>query len=191
MLPFEGQEWFRAGALQGHEIDGLCADKLDVGAGGVEVGVVGDDVALFAHDVEEDALGGAALVGGDDVGVAEDVLDGLLEAVEALAAGVAFVAFHDRGPLVRGHGAGAGVGEQIDEHVVGVEQEEVVMRGAQQVASRWARVVQWMGSTLLMRKGSMMVLASTQKSRRDNGSSRSLPRDRARLRTTPGLLAIF
>jgi hypothetical protein len=33
---------------------------------------------------------------------------------------------------VRGHGAGAGVGEQVDEHIVGVEQEQIVMRGAEQ-----------------------------------------------------------
>ena len=128
------------------EIDGLGADEFDVGAGGVEVRVVGDDVALLAGHAEEDALGGAALVRGDDVLVAEDVLDGIFEAVEAAAAGVALVAFHDGGPLVGGHGAGAGVGEQIDEHIVGREQEEVVVRGCRAAAraargwsSEWAR----------------------------------------------------
>jgi hypothetical protein len=97
------------------------------------VGVVGDDVALLAHDVEQDALGCAALVGGDDVTVAGDVLDGALEVMEALAARIALIAFHDAGPLVGGHGAGSRVGEQIDEDVVGFEKEEVVVRGAEKL----------------------------------------------------------
>ena len=88
---------------------------------------------------EEDALGGAALVRGNDVLVAEDVLHGIAEAVEAAAAGVAFVAFHDGGPLMGGHGAGAGVGEQIDEHVVGGQQEEVVVRGPEKFFALRAR----------------------------------------------------
>ena len=120
-------------AFGDQQVDGFGADEFDVGAGGVEVGVVGDDVAFLAGDAEQDALGGAALVRGDDVLVAEDVLDGVAETIEAAAAGVALVAFHDRRPLMRGHGAGAGVGEQIDEHIVGWKQEEVVVRGAQKL----------------------------------------------------------
>ena len=119
-------------AFGGEQVDGFGAGEFDVGAGGVEVGVVGNDHALAAGDSEENALGGAALVRGDHVLVAEDVLDGVAEADEAAAAGVALVAFHDRGPLVRGHGAGAGVGEQVDEDVVGREQEQVVVRGAEE-----------------------------------------------------------
>ena len=56
-----------------------------------------------------------------------------LKRVEAAAAGVAFVAFHDRGPLVRGHGAGAGIGEQVDQDIVGGQQEQVVVRGVEQL----------------------------------------------------------
>ncbi len=82
---------------------------------------------------EQDAFGGAALVRGDHVLVAEDVLDGIAKAVEAAAAGVALVAFHDGGPLVRGHGAGAGIGEQVDEDVVRREQKQIVVRGTQQM----------------------------------------------------------
>ena len=89
--------------------------------------------------------------------VAEDFLDGIFEAVEAAAAGVAFVAFHDGGPLVRGHGAGAGIGEQVDQDIVGGQKEQVVVRGFEQLLALLQRVVQRMGSTLLMRKGSMMV----------------------------------
>jgi hypothetical protein len=53
--------------------------------------------------------------------------------VEAFASGVRLVALHDACPLVGGHGAGAGVGEQVDEDVVGFKQEEVVMRGAKEL----------------------------------------------------------
>ena len=109
------------------QIDGFGADELHVGAGGIEMRVVGDDVAFLAHATEQDALGGTALVRGDDVAIAEDVLDGSAKLVEAAAAGVAFVAFHDGGPLVGGHGAGAGIGEEVDEHVIGVEEEEIVV----------------------------------------------------------------
>ena len=115
------------------QIDGFGADKLHVGAGGVEVGVVGNDVALFAGHSEQDAFGGAALMGGNHVLVAEDVLDGVAEAIEAAASRVALIAFHDGGPLVRGHGAGARVGEQVNQNVVGRQQEQVVMRGLQQL----------------------------------------------------------
>ncbi len=96
------------------------------------MGVVGNHHALAAGDSEENALGGAALVRRNNVLVAEDVLDGIAEADEGAAAGVALVAFHNRGPLMRGHGAGAGVGEQVDEDVVCREEEHVVMRGAEQ-----------------------------------------------------------
>ena len=79
-------------AFGDHQVDRLGADEFHVGAGGVEVRVVGNDVALLAGDAEQNALGGAALVRGDHVLVAEDVLDGIAEAIEAAAAGVALVA---------------------------------------------------------------------------------------------------
>ena len=132
-VAFEGMLQAGLAAFGNDQIDGLGADEFDVGARGVEVRVVGNDVALLAHHAEQDALGGAALVGGDHVLVAEDVLHGVAEAIEAAAAGVALVAFHDGGPLVRGHGAGAGVGEQVDEDIVGGQQKQVVVRGAEQL----------------------------------------------------------
>jgi hypothetical protein len=89
------------------------------------VGVVGHHVARAAHDGEQDALGRPALVRGDDVFEAGQLAHGRLEAVEALAAGVGLVAAHHGRPLFGGHGAGAGVGEQVDEDVGGVDQEEV------------------------------------------------------------------
>ena len=49
-----------------------------------------------------------------------------LEADEALAAGVGFIAAHHGGPLFGGHGAGAGVGQQIDQDIAGVNQKQIV-----------------------------------------------------------------
>ena len=82
------------------EIDGFGTHKLNIRAGGVEVGVVGHNVALLAGYTEQDALRRASLVGRNHVLVAKDILDGIPKAVKALAAGIAFVAFHDGGPLV-------------------------------------------------------------------------------------------
>ncbi len=110
------------------EVESFGADSFDVGAGGVEVGVVGHYVATLEHGGEEDALGGASLVSGNDVGVSEDALHGVAEADVAAASSVALIAFLNGSPLVDGHGTGAGVGEQIDEDIVGGEQEQVVVR---------------------------------------------------------------
>ncbi len=122
----------RIARFSARQIDGLGSYKLDVCARGVEVRVVGHHVALLAHHVEQDALSGAALVRGDDVPISEDFLDGVAEVVEASASGVAFVAFHDARPLMGRHRAGAGIGQQVDEHVIGRKQEEVIVCGAQQ-----------------------------------------------------------
>ena len=79
-----------------------------------------------AHDGEQDALGGAALVGGDHVAETGKGVGHALEAEEAFAAGVGFVAAHHGGPLFGGHGAGAGIGEQVDQNMAGGDEEEVV-----------------------------------------------------------------
>ena len=139
MLPLKGCRVAGWRAFGDRQVDRLGADELDVGARGVEVRVVGHDVALLAHHAEQNALGGAALVRRNHVLIAEDVLHGVAEAVEAAAAGVALVALHDRRPLVGGHGAGAGVGQQVDQHIVGGEQKQVVVRGAQQFFALLAR----------------------------------------------------
>ena len=79
-----------------------------------------------AHGAEQYPFRRAALMGGDDVGEAEYVADGLLEAEVAVAAGVGFVAAHDARPLLGAHGAGAAVGQKIDEDVAGREQEHII-----------------------------------------------------------------
>ena len=79
--------WIRA-----EKVDGLCAGELNVGAGGVEMRIVGDNIALLAGDAEENPLGGAALVGRDHVFVTENVLNRVAEVIEAAAARIALVA---------------------------------------------------------------------------------------------------
>ena len=73
MLPLNGCERRGHAALGDDEVARLGPLDLDVGARRVEVVVVRDDLARLEHGVEEDALGGAALVGRDDVAEAGQV----------------------------------------------------------------------------------------------------------------------
>ena len=128
-LPLKGtRSWVSAASGRG-QIDGPGTRELDVGARGVEVGVVRNDMARLAGDGEQDALGGAALVRGDDVAESSEILRNPLQAIETGAAGIRLVAAHHGGPLRRGHGGSSGVGEEIDQDIVGVELEEVVADG--------------------------------------------------------------
>ena len=67
MLPLKGCELAERAALAAGQVDRRGADRLDVGARGVEVGVVRHAVARPEHRRREDALRGAPLVGRDHV----------------------------------------------------------------------------------------------------------------------------
>ncbi len=123
----------RVPPLRHHQVASFGAPVLHVGAGGVEVGVVGNDVAGLHDGREEDLLGGPSLMGGDDLGEAGQLLDGVAEAVEGPAPGVRLVAVHHPRPLLRGHRSGAGVGEQVDDHLVAVQTEQVVAHPAERL----------------------------------------------------------
>jgi len=47
-----------------------------------------------------------------------------------VSAGVTLIAFHDCRPLVRGHGARAGVREEVNQDIIGRKEEKVVIGGA-------------------------------------------------------------
>ena len=128
MLPLNGctSAGTRPSAID--EVARFGALGLDVGARRVEVVVVRDDLAGLQHRVEQNPLGRASLVCRDDVAEAGEVLDDALEAVERPAPGIGLVALHQRAPLRGRHRAGAGVGQQVDEDVVGAQQEQVVAR---------------------------------------------------------------
>ena len=85
----------------------------------------GTTLPVAAEDAEEDPLGGAALVGRDDVLEREQLADGVAEDEVRRRAGVGLVAVLDRRPLVAAHRAGARVGQQVDQHVARVQLEEV------------------------------------------------------------------
>src|SRR5207244_4238731 len=116
-----------------HQVYGFGSDKLDIGTSGIEMSVVRNNVAFFAHHAEENAFGSPALMGGNDVPVTENILDGIAEVVEASAAGVTLVAFDQCRPLMRGHGAGPGVSQQVYEHIFGRQKKQIVMRGAEEL----------------------------------------------------------
>ncbi len=98
---------------------------FDVGPGRVEMGVVGNHVAGLDHRGEEDSLGGPSLVGGYDLGEAGHALDGVAEPVEGAAAGIRLVALHHPCPLGGRHRPRSRIRQQIDDHLVAVEAEEV------------------------------------------------------------------
>jgi hypothetical protein len=110
------------------DVDEAPAGELLVQPGGREVHVAGDHVAGLDEHLADDVLGAAALVGGHDVRVAVDVLHGLLQVEEVLAARVSLVAEHEPGPLLGRHRVGAAVGEQVDEDVAAAQLEGVPPR---------------------------------------------------------------
>ena len=113
-------------ALLDHQVDGLRAGELDVGSRRVEMCVVRHHLAWTADDAEQDLLRCAPLVGGDHVLEREERLHALQEPVPGRRSRVALVAALDARPLRGRHRAGARIGQQVDEHVIRVEVEQVV-----------------------------------------------------------------
>ena len=138
-VALERQPRLGVGGLGARKVGRARAAKLDVGAGGIEVRVIGNGLAGPAHHREEDTLGGPPLVGRNHVAKPGQVLDRPLQPVETLAAGVGFVAAHHGRPLLGGHGAGARIRQQVDEDVPGVDQEKVVPRLFQEPLALLAR----------------------------------------------------
>jgi hypothetical protein len=96
------------------------------------VAVVGHQIALFADSGEQHFFGGAPLVRRHKVLHAGDVLDHGFEPVEAARPGVTFVTLHDGTPLFGGHGAGAGIGQPVNQHIFGAKLEDIELGGCQQ-----------------------------------------------------------
>ena len=80
-----------------------------------------------ADQLEEDAFARPALVGRQNVRHSGQVAEHRLEAIPASRPGVGLVAAHHAGPLLAAHGGGAAVGEQVDDHVLRRNLEEVEM----------------------------------------------------------------
>ena len=126
-IAFERHFELRVVGLLDGDVDGESLAALDVTLGGVEVGVAGHHHAGLHQVGEQHVLGGAALMGGDDVLEARELRDGVLHVVERAGAAVALVALHHGGPLAVAHGARAAVGQQVDVHVVALQHEDVVV----------------------------------------------------------------
>jgi len=65
-------------------------------------------------------------MGRNDVPKPGEAMDNTFKPEETLTAGVRFIAAHHCGPLLGGHGAGAGIGKQIKQHIAGAKLEQVV-----------------------------------------------------------------
>ena len=120
----------RVGRSVDGAVDRMAAAELDVALRGVEMRVARHDVALLEQGREDHVLGGAALVGRQEVGHAEEVVHDLLQPEVGRGAGVALVARHHGRPLAVAHRARARVGQQVDGDLVAAQFEEVVFRFA-------------------------------------------------------------
>src|ERR1700730_11983930 len=111
------------------QVERCGPNEFAIRARGIEMRVVGNDVALRAHHSEKNAFRGAALVSGNNVAKTENRLHRIAKPREARGASVRFVAPHNGSPLFSGHRGGAGVGKQVDENVFGRDEEKVVAGG--------------------------------------------------------------
>lgn len=68
-------------------------------------------------------------MGGNDVGHIGDAANRVFKAEKTVAAGVGFITLHDTGPLVTAHGRGTAVGEQVNQHITGLDAEGIEMGG--------------------------------------------------------------
>ncbi|OPZ80925.1 MAG: hypothetical protein BWY77_00870 [bacterium ADurb.Bin431] len=127
-VALEGMLLFREHRLVNDQVEGHTPFVEDVGTRGVEMDVVGHQIALPEGDGKKEILGGTPLMGGDDIPEAEDGADGLLKVVIVFAAGVGFVAHHHPRPLIVAHGRSAAVGEQIDINARGGQGKNVISR---------------------------------------------------------------
>ena len=101
------------------QVDRRTSNELDVAARRVEVGVVRHDGVGFDHDPEQDVFRCPALMRWNDLLESEYVFHGVAKTVPAARPGVGLVAAHHGSPGFGGHGAGAGVRQQIDYDVFG------------------------------------------------------------------------
>jgi len=116
----------------------------------------GNHVAFLAHHAEQYAFRGAALVRGNHVAKAKNVLHGIAKPREARRPGVGFVAAHHRRPLFGGHRCGSGVREQINQNGFGRDEKKIVAGSLHEFPAFFSRRRR-MASMLLIRNGSMIV----------------------------------
>ena len=124
-VALEGQVAVALQTLLLHQLLHAAAQTGDVGLGGGEVVVHDDAVAGLDEPGGQDILAGAALVGGQAVLDAEQLLQLGLHLVEGLRSGVGVVGHQHGGLLPVGHGVDAGVRQHIQKDILVVKLEGV------------------------------------------------------------------
>ncbi len=124
-IALEGQGALADQALVLDQLLHPAAYTGDMGLGGGEVVVHDDAVAGLDKAGGQDVLAGPALVGGEAVGDAEQLLELFLHAEIALAAGVGVVGPEHGGFHVVAHGVDAGVRQHIQENIAVMQLEGV------------------------------------------------------------------
>ncbi len=81
-VSFEWRVQLQVMAFGTQDIAGLGVLVFDIRPGGVEVRIVGDDIPGIHRRREENALGGAPLVRGDDVAETGEIANNSFEALE-------------------------------------------------------------------------------------------------------------
>ena len=90
------------------------------------MGVVWDEFTLTTNDREEDLLSSSTLMGWDDEFLACDLLDHGFETEEASCSCVGLITIHNTSPLFGTHGSSSTVGQQVNDDILGLEEERVV-----------------------------------------------------------------
>ena len=96
-----------------------------IGAGGIEMRVVDHIVAGLDDGREEQIFSDSSLMNGNEILESENVAQGFFKMLIIAALSVCFITEHHAGPLVVAHGAGAGVGQQIDKDILRFQVEDV------------------------------------------------------------------
>ena len=112
--------------LVGNDLLHHAAIERDVRLGGGEVIVHRYHRTLRYQCLREDVLAGTALVRGQEVIHAEDLVQLALQARVGGAAGVAVIGNHHGGLLLVAHGVHAAVGQHVHEDILVLQQEGVV-----------------------------------------------------------------
>ena len=125
------QNGFRCAAL----LDDEGVGALHLGCAAVkEAALVFGQVDLFHHGLDVAAVGADKI---EDLfpvlfaAALKDVAEGVEQDIVAGVAAIGLVAQHQGGPLLVGHGGGAGVGEHIDRQHTGGECKLIIMGGFQ------------------------------------------------------------
>ena len=123
-----------AGGVQtgvNHAVHRDRAQDLSVAVERVEMHIADSIFTGLCIILSHDKVGAAALMRRLHIGHAEYFLGGCFQLVEALCTGVALIAEHHSGPLLRAHRRSAGVGQAVHIHFLSLQPEGIVLSSLQ------------------------------------------------------------